>query len=157
MVRLDKFITESNILETITTCLESFGRKCNPDLSTLHICLAHWHLTSYKGALHTAVKSFPFSQMVVYSTPSLLSLFFDDGSFPASLNINAVLHMIAFWKYYMVGSGAFHCIFRELNDEDKPQSWKGPISDKREGVKSLSRKWKGSFGKCAHDREGRDF
>ena len=151
--RLQLFITKSNIFETFTTCLELGEGKSTPDLNILQICLAHWHLTPFKGARRASAGIFPISQLVTYCSHARFPLFVTDGVPRAStLNTKVVLHLLNFWRYYMVlqKDSALHNMLSMLDNSDKPRGWKRPIFDNSMGLRRLSGKWKGISGKHQH-------
>ena len=152
MVRLQRFLKESNILQTFNICLSRSEEKCTPDLQALHVCLAHWYFDFSENLPHVAFCYFPISQIVAYSRPMDFPIFFDNGHLSASIvNMQAVLHMINFWRYHMQEPVRNLCL--GLNSKEKPQGWKRPVFDAFACVKGLSRMWKGAYGKsqlCPH-------
>lgn len=139
MIRLQRFLKESHILDTFNTCIEPSKKQCTRDLQALHVCFTHWYLGSWGKLPRVSFCSFPLSQIVAYSKPVDFPIFLDDGDLTAAkVNMPAILHMINFWRFHM----------RDWNENNtRPKGWTSPIVNKHNSLKGLSRLWRGTYGK----------
>lgn len=143
MIRIERFLEESNIARTFDTCLNPAKEQYTLDLQSLLVCLAHWHLGNSLEICPIIYGSYFMSKVVVFSKSVDFPIFFDEGHLTAAvINMPFLLHMINFW----VRRGYYEA-FNSVEMEDDVKGWKQPISDVKKGVRGLSRHWKGSYGK----------
>lgn len=142
VLRLQRFLEESNILHALNTCIVG---HCTLEIQALLACLAHWYLHPLQNLPHVSYYVFPTSRLIVYSKLTEFPIFLGDGEMAAArVNVYTVLHMINFWRYHTNETD-----YGVLNDISHMRGWTRP-TEEHGGPSGLSRHWNGISGRIHH-------